>query len=123
MFGIGKSAEQRRREKERKQRGTRKYGQAELRHSRKGVLSCVSGVCSLGLLLGCIFYAFLARGEAFGIVGGVAIISMILSVYGIRCAIRGFYERDRSYLTCKIGLPLNAAALILFLAIFIGGLS
>ena len=41
----------------------------------------------------------------------------------IRCAIQGFRERDRSYLTCKIGLPVNAAALIIFLAIFIGGLN
>ena len=30
MFGIGKSAEERQREKERKKRGARKYGQANL---------------------------------------------------------------------------------------------
>ena len=123
MLGIGKSAEQRRREKERKQRGTRKYGQPAQRFSRKGVLSCISGAGALAILLGCVFYAFLARGKAFGIVGGIAIISLILSIYGIRCAMRGFYERERNYLPCKIGLPLNAAALILFFAIFIGGLS
>ncbi len=32
MFGIGKSEEERRREKERKKRGMRKYGQSYLSH-------------------------------------------------------------------------------------------
>ena len=111
MFGNEKSAEQRQKEKERRKRGSRKYGRAKFKNSRKGILSCISGAGALLILGGCILYAFLARGKAAGIVGG------------IRCAIQGFRERDRSYLTCKIGLPVNAAALILFLAIFIGGLS
>lgn len=123
MFGIGKSAEQRQKEKERKKRGTRKYGQANLKPSRSGVLSCISAVWAFVILLGGILYAFLTRGGAAGVVGGFAIISLLLAIYGIRAAIRGFKERDRSYLSCKIGLPANAAALILFLAIYIGGLS
>lgn len=123
MLGIGKSAEQRRKEKERRLRGARKYGQGSPKHSRKGICSCISGAGAFAILSGCILYAFMARGNAFGIVGGIVIIALILSIYGIRWAIQGFYERDRNYLTCKIGLPVNAAALILFLAIFIGGLS
>ncbi len=123
MFGIGKSAEERRREKERKKRGTRKYGQAELKQSRKGTLSCISGAGGLLILAGCIFYAFMARGNAHGIIGGMAIVSLILSINGIRLAIRGFGERDRNYLTCKIGLPVSSVSLVFFLAIFIGGLS
>ena len=123
MFGKGKSAEQRQREKERKQRGARKYGRAKFKHSRQGVLSFISGGVALLILAGCVLYAFTTRGEAAGIVGGIVIISFLLSIWGIRCAIQGFRERERNYLTCKIGLPVNAAALILFLAIFIGGLS
>ncbi len=123
MFGIGKSAEQRQKEKERKKRGARKYGQANLKPSRMGVVSCISAAWAFIILLGCILYAFLTRGQAAGIVGGIVIISLLFAIYGIRAAIRGFKERDRNYLTCKIGLPVNAAALILFLAIFIGGLS
>ena len=53
---------------------------------------------------------------------GLSLWAGMLSVSGIRMAIRGFRERERSYLTCKIGLPANAAALILFFVIFIGGL-
>ena len=101
----------------------KRNGRAKFKNSRKGILSCISGAGALLILAGCILYAFLARGKAAGIVGGIVIISFLLSIWGIRCAIQGFRERDRSCLTCKIGLPVNAAALILFLAIFIGGLS
>lgn len=123
MFGIGKSAEERRRERERKKRGARKYGQADLKPSRKGVLSCISAGAGLLLLAGCILYAFLVRGEAHGIVGGLAIIALVLSVNGLRLAAAGFRERDRSYLPCKIGLPVSFLSIVFFLAIFIGGLS
>ena len=123
MFGVGKSAEERQREKERKKRGTRKYGQANLKQSRKGVLSCINGFGGLLILAGCIFYAFMARGNAHGIVGGLAILALVLAVNGIRLAIGGFYERERNYLTCKVGLPVSFVSVIFFLAIFIAGLS
>lgn len=123
MFGIEKSADERRREKERKKRGTRKYGQADLKQSRKGNLSCISGSAGLALLAGCVLYAFAVRGKAHGIVGGLAVISLIMSVNGIRLSIAGFKERDRNYLSCKIGLPVSLAAVIFFCVIFVGGLS
>ena len=123
MFGIGKSAEERQREKERKKRGARKYGQANYKHSRKGVVSCISSIGGLVILAGCIFYAFLARGNANRIIGGLAVLSLVLSINGIRLAIGGFHERERNYLTCKIGLPAGFVSVIFFLAIFIGGLS
>ncbi len=50
-----------------------------------------------------------------GIIGGITIISLILAGYGIYSAIIGFRERERSYLTCKIGIVMNAAAIISFL--------
>lgn len=123
MFGIGKSAEERQREKERKKRGARKYGQANYKHSRKGVVSCISSIGGLVILAGCIFYAFLARGNANGIIGGLAVLSLVLSINGIRLAIGGFHERERNYMTCKIGLPAGFVSVIFFLALFIGGLS
>lgn len=123
MFGIGKSVEERRKERERKKRGARKYGQSEMKPARKGILSCISGGAGLLILAGCIAYAFVARGEAHGIIGGLAIISLVLSVNGVRLAVGGFRERDRSYLPCKIGLPASFAAIVFFLAIFIGGLN
>ena len=122
MFGNGKDAEDRQKQKERKTRGTRKYGQAKYKHSHMGIVSCSCAGAALVLLAGCILYAYLARGAAAGIVGGIAIVSLILSILGIRAAAKGFRERERNYLTCKIGLPGSALVLLLFLVIFIGGL-
>ena len=122
MFGNGKDAEDRQKQKERKKRGTRKYGQAKYKHSHMGIVSCSCAGAALVLLAGCILYAYLARGAAAGIVGGIAIVSLIFSILGIRAAAKGFRERERNYLTCKIGLPGSALVLLLFLVIFIGGL-
>lgn len=122
MFGIGKSAEERQKEKERKKRGTRKYGQANQKHSHMGIVSCFCAAGSVFVLAGCILYAYITRGQTAGVVGGLAVLSFILSIFGMRAAIKGFRERERNYLTCKIGLPVNVVAFILFLAIFIGGL-
>ena len=88
-----------------------------------GNLSCLFGLGSAAVLAGCIAYAFVRRGEAPGIIGGITIISLILAGYGIYSAIIGFRERERSYLTCKIGIVMNAAAIISFFAVFIRGLN
>lgn len=122
MFGNGKSNEERQKEKERKKRGTRKYGQGRMKHSRMGVVSCWMAVLSMLILAGCILYAYLTGGNAAGIVGGLAVISPVFSACGLRFAVKGFRERDRRYIFCKIGLPSNALMLLIFCVIFIGGL-
>ncbi len=122
MNGSGRNAEQRQRERERKKRGARKYGQAKYKHSRMGILSCWCAAGAFLILAAGVLCAFITRGEAPGIVGGVAVISLVLAVFGIRAAIRGFHEREKNYLTCKIGLPVNTVVLILFFAVYIGGL-
>lgn len=123
MFGNGKDAEKKRRDKERKKRGTRKYGQGHYKHSRMGITSCCCAGAGFVILAGCIGYAYLTRGMAAGIVGGAAVTAILLLICGIRSAVKGFKEREKNHLTCKIGLPVNAVVLIVFLAVFIGGLN
>lgn len=122
MLGSGKNAEDRR-EQERKKRGTRKYGQAKLKHSHMGVMSCLCAGAAFLILAFCILYAYMTRGAAPGIIGGLAVISFVLTAVGIRAAVKGFREREKNYITCRIGLPADVLVMILFLAIFIGGLS
>lgn len=122
MFGNGKSADKKRRDKENRKRGTRKYGQARSKQSRLGILSCCCAGAGFFILAGCIVYAYLTRGLAAGIVGGAALTAVVVLLYGMRAAVRGFREREKSYITCKIGLPANTLVLLVFLAIFIGGL-
>lgn len=107
--------------KERK-RSTRKYGQTELKHSRQGVLSCWYAGGSLALLLLAVLWAYIRRGESAGFIGGMGAVAVVLGIIGIRSAILGFRERERSYLTCRIGAVANAAVLLFLFSIFIGGI-
>ena len=65
-------------EKERKSNQSKKYGKAAYLQSRRGVISCWLTGWSLAILLGCVGYAFLTRGKAAGIVGGIAILSLMI---------------------------------------------
>lgn len=67
MFGIGKSEEERRREKERKKRGMRKYGQSYLKPSRRGSISCWCTGGSLVILAGCIYMHSFPGGKRQGL--------------------------------------------------------
>ena len=110
------------RERDRNKR-SRKYGQIKRKHSRKGIWSCVMAVLVTAVIAGLIVMAFMNKGKSAAMVGSFGVFDMILACIGIVTGVKGFKERDKNYLTCKIGLPSNAVALIFFLAIFIGGLS
>ena len=110
-------------EKERKRNQSKKYGKAAYLQSRRGVISCWLTGWSLAILLGCVGYAFLTRGKAAGIVGGIAILSLMIDIYGIWDAIEGFEEQDRKYLSCKCGIGIGIVQILCFLGIFVGGLS
>lgn len=122
VLKIGAKNKEKDKEKERKQRGTRKYGQANMKHSKRGIYSIVYAGISLVLLVVCIASAFVLRGNTVGIVGGICILSVMLSALGIRAGIQGMKEREKRYTTCKIGLAANVFILLGLATIFVGGL-
>ena len=81
-------------EKERKRNQSKKYGKAAYLQSRRGVISCWLTGWSLAILLGCVGYAFLTRGKAAGIVGGIAILSLMIDIYGIWNAIENTFPAN-----------------------------
>ena len=104
-----------------KKRKKRKYGQAKLKHAKKGLISCgiaASVFLSLTILLA---IAYVSKGAASGYIGGLGMITMISTVIGIYNAIKGFKEREKDYTTCKIGLGCNIVFLLGFVAIFLRG--
>jgi len=113
---------ERNRQRERRARGNRKYGQAKLKHAKKGVLSCVIAGIVFALMAAILVIAYVSGGTAQGYIGGIGMSTMILSGIGIYNAIKGFKEREKDYLTCKIGVGLNTFFLIGFFAIFCRGL-
>lgn len=112
----------REKEKERKKRGSRKYGQAKVKHSRMGIYSCVYAGLSFALILSCILIAFVMRGNTWGFIGGLGLMSGVLALIGIRSSVKGMREREKNYITCKAGLAGNIIILLGLLTIFIGGL-
>ena len=121
---IGREKEQNRereRDKERKKRGNRKYGQAKFKHARKGILSCVISALSAMIILILIAVAYFSRGMLGPIAGSFGLFTVILAGIGVGAGIRGFKERDKNYLTCKIGIGLNTVILLCLITLFVRG--
>ena len=94
------------RERDRNKR-SRKYGQIKRKHSRKGIWSCVM--------------AFMNKGKSAAMVGSFGVFDMILACIGIVTGVKGFKERDKNYLTCKIGIVVNGFILLALILVFIRG--
>lgn len=119
-------AEAKKRAKEREKRRKRmiktKYGQTPRRHAKKGIKSCIYAFFSM-------FFTFLMFASTFeengqiGILMGIAgLLILVLSAEGVVNGVQGFKERDKNYITCKIGLGCNVVILLCMLGIFIRGL-
>ncbi len=121
MFGR-KKGNRKGNEKQINKRSARKYGQTRLKHSTMGKNSCRLAIIALCLLVVSIMIAFMMRGKTLGFVGGMGILSMVLASLGIRAALKGFRERERNYITCKIGVAANIVMLLELIVIFFGGL-
>lgn len=110
------------RERERRRRGNRKYGQAKLKHAKRGIGSCCLAVAAGVLLFGLLGIAYVSGGTAAPYIGGLGMIAFLLSGLGVFLGIKGLKERNKEYLTCKIGIACNAVFVIGFIAIFCRGL-
>ncbi len=120
MFGNKKQKEKRKLEKELKNYG--KYGEMQIKHSHMGICSCGYAAGSALALCVAIIIAYIKHGESAGFIGGIGILSIALAIYGIRAAVQGFKERDRKYITCKVGIGFNVLILLFLIVIFVGGI-
>lgn len=110
-----------RKEKERNRR-RRKYGQAKLKHARRGSVSCVIAASVLLILVVLFAKAYASEGAAAPFIGGVGLVAFLLSGCSLYFALRGFKEREKNYLTCKIGMVCSVIYILLFIFIFCRGL-
>lgn len=122
MARNGKNTKGLTREKTRKKRSTRKYGQTVLKHSRMGTYSCWYALASVVLILLSLGIAFRMRGRAAGFVGGFGIVAVIFAVLGVRAGVKGLREREKKYISCRLGIAANILLLLSLMIIFIGGL-
>ena len=110
------------RKNERKKKGRRKYGQAKLKHAKRGILSCAISSVVLVLLVVLLAVAYSSKGEAAPIVGALGLIAIMLSGIALYFGWRGFREREKDYLTCKIGVGCSGLFILGFIIIFCRGL-
>lgn len=120
MFGKGKQKEKRKLEKELKNYG--KYGEMQIKHSHMGICSCGYAVGAAIMICAAILLAYLKHGESAGFVGGIGILAIGLTIFGIQAGAKGFKERDRKYITCRVGITGNILILLFLVVIFIGGI-
>lgn len=109
------------RKKDKKKRGNRKYGQAKLKHSKKGITSCIIAGAVAFVILSSVVITYLYEGKAAGYIGGLGVSALIFAGAGIMQGVRGFKERDKDYRTCKVGIGLNIFFLVSLLVFFLGG--
>ena len=117
-----KSPEEGRKKRVHRRRGRKKNGQPVLKAAKKGVYSWVTAVCGCIVRALSVLAAYLLRGNAPGLIGGGGAICWLISWYGVITAARGFKERERKYLTCKIGIVCNTLLGVGLTALFVGGL-
>lgn len=109
------------REKERN-RKRRKYGQAKLKHAKRGMISCILSGIVLVILVALLAKAYISGGTAAPIIGGFGLTSFVLACCGLYTGLRGFKEREKDYLTCKIGASCSTFFIFVFIIIFCRGL-
>ena len=110
------------REKRRKQMIRTKYGQTRRRHAKRGMKSCICAFFAVFFLFLLVANSFVENGQVGVLMGIAGFMILALSIAGTKMAVQGFKERDKNYITCKVGLGCNAAVLLCMFAIFVRGL-
>lgn len=117
-----KIRERKKREKDRKKRRAQKYGQTELKHSRRGVLSCMYAFLACFLLVMLFSVSYVRRGEVNLLFGVAGLLALALAAVGLRNGIEGRKERNKNYISCRVGIVSNGILIFLFAATFVRGL-
>lgn len=104
------------------QSGNTKFGQDRRRHSKRGVIACLFAVTGLVALVGLLGVAYYQYGNGHTVMGAISMLSLMLSILGVVNGIRGFREREKNYVTCKIGIGVNIFIIICFTLLYIRGL-
>ena len=110
------------REKRQKKMIRTKYGQAPKRHASQGIKSCMYFVLAAFVLLLMVSVSFVLKGKVSILVGFAGLFVLVMASLGLVSGIRGFKERDKNYITCKIGAICCGLLVLGMCAIFIRGL-
>lgn len=110
------------REKQRRKMIKTKYGQAAMKHAKKGVSSCMYAAAVFFLLAAMITAAYVTKGKTGIFIGFIGLATVVFSWLGLVSGFKGLKERDKNYITCRVGIACNAAMLLGLIIIFFRGL-
>lgn len=108
--------------KRRKKMIRTRYGQKPLKHAKKGVYSCFYALVVAVLIMLMITSAYVHKGDISYAIGLLGLGAVVMAALGLSLGLKGLKERDKNYITCKIGIGANAVILLALLAIYIRGL-
>lgn len=100
-----------------------KYAFAKKKHSRKGIVSTVFAGISLGIFCVSSICSLVFRGKGGMYLGAFGLAAIGLSIYGFILGLKSFSEKNRDQLYCKIGAVGNGVLMVIWLALFLVGLS
>lgn len=100
-----------------------RYGEEKvIRHAKHGVRSTLIAIAAIVLLSLLVTVSYVQEGKAATMIGALGICAWILSGVGIFFGMIGLRERERKYLTCRIGIVCNAALFVGLAIIFFRGI-
>ena len=99
-----------------------RYGQRQKKHAKKGIQSCLLAAAAAALIIMMLLNSFKAKGDISVLYGLAGFLVPVIAWRGLLYAVRGFNEREKNYIPCRIGAGCNGALLLCMCAIFIRGL-
>ena len=100
-----------------------KYSFTKQKHSEKGVVSTVLAGISLGLLLISAICSLCFHGKGGIYLGAAGVLAMGISIYGFYMGLKSFSEKNRSQVFSKVGALGSGVLMVVWLALFLVGLS
>lgn len=100
-----------------------KYKFAKKVYAQKGILSTWIALASTGLFLISVIISYAFRGDAGVFLGGLGLMTILLSIFGFFLGVRGYAEKNCSHLFCMIGTLANGLISIIYLALYAAGVA
>ncbi len=100
-----------------------KYAFAKQKHAQKGIVSAWFAGMSFALFLIAGFVSLIFHGKGGMFLGAMGLAAMGLSVYGFILGLKSFSEKNRDQFYCKIGSVANGILMVIWLALFLLGVS
>lgn len=90
-------------------------------HSKKGIISTILGVLSIGALIILAISSSLSGGNGSLLVGGLGIIALIVSFIGFTLGISSCKEDEVYYSYPVVGTSLNGIIFVIYIIIYLMG--